>query len=422
MNSIDAFTTQIGEIDYPDFGSGKSYNINDFVEKIVAPQFENIQNIRALHQSILEYIQMEDATFFIRAYFSDPNKNYQLLRRGFLSQYQNGIKYAFCDNTFASLFSALKFTQSPISASMLAGYLNNKHVVCGFGETTHEKELAYYTSKNAFRPEYSKNRFYLAHIHPVSKEYVGLDFTDKRDCLFPQGKRHEWDNMDKTRYVNRTPSHEELKLLKAHFVRFTHPLNNFLVPNNDSLIYHKGTSTGKKRIGEEAELIHSISNFLKRRFPTEYAQMSQLIYPEKITSDKDKIEYIQWGGSLLFSNRKANNKNKPIKLRIKMKPEIENKQSKVVSTLDLLRRMSAEAFIYYYQPLKNNPEIDFETLASYSPNHATWTVPAKRTRASVAKRIFREGREKEALELISKMNIAPELIEKALGSLKESTN
>jgi hypothetical protein len=90
-----------------------------------------------------------------------------------------------------------------------------------------------------------------------------------------------------------------------------------------------------------------------------------------------------------------------------------------VTTLSLLRRMSSEAFVYFFLPLWNDPEIATDSLIRNCPRHHEWTENSKRSRASVSRRIFRENREKEALELIVSQNLEQNLIQMASRYLKE---
>jgi len=96
--------------------------------------------------------------------------------------------------------------------------------------------------------------------------------------------------------------------------------------------------------------------------------------------------------------------------------------NKEINTLDLLRRMGSEAFIYYYLPLKSNRDIEVKKLASFCPNSVKWTEGSKKTRASVAKRIYNEGRVQEALELILKQNLNQNLLKMAQRYYDELMN
>jgi len=90
-----------------------------------------------------------------------------------------------------------------------------------------------------------------------------------------------------------------------------------------------------------------------------------------------------------------------------------------VSTLSLLRNMGAETFIYFYQPLKVHKDLDTFTLASYCPKNSCWTDESKRTKVCTAKRIFKEGREQEALELVLGMNVSSDIRDMASRFLEE---
>jgi hypothetical protein len=105
---------------------------------------------------------------------------------------------------------------------------------------------------------------------------------------------------------------------------------------------------------------------------------------------------------------------------MKKKTNIDSGNS--VSTLSLLRNMGAGTFVYFYHPLKEHKNLDSNTLASYCPANASWTDESRRTKACTARRIFKEGREKEALELVLGMNLPPDLHSMANQYLEELTD
>lgn len=407
--------------EFPEIESGKAENIEAFFDLVIKPQFANKDAIKQQHKALLEYINSDQATLFIRAHGS--NKDYALLRRGFLSQFSNGIEYAFCDNTFAMMFASLKIAGIDISAKMLSEYFHKRNVICGFSSTKLENELSAFNRMDAIDSNLNKSGWYLAHIHPVGQCYSMKSFSSERDRFFPIGDRTEWANDSRIRKINRDPSREELDLLKAHFIRFTHPLNSFLVPGKNSITYNRGSL-----IGEEAELIIQVSKYIQKSFPKEFDEMEKIIQKEELPSKfSDPISNIIWGIGI-SKTKHSKNKSKKTKPKVALiKETITSKKelavsSKEINTLDLLRRMGSEAFIYYYLPLKSNLDIGVKKLASYCPNSVNWTDGSKYSRASVAKRIHKEGRVQEAFELILKQNLDQNLLKIAQRYYDELMN
>lgn len=129
-----------------------------------------------------------DAVFAIRLYADASGKQYFLLRRGFLSEYQDGLKTFFCDNTFAMPFTALKLYDKCYTASDLVEHLNQKNVVCGFKIDKEERKLAYYKCNNYSHINLNDSGWYLAHILPVGYNFAGKQRLTK---VFPNPKRAE---------------------------------------------------------------------------------------------------------------------------------------------------------------------------------------------------------------------------------------
>lgn len=435
---------QLREFEYPKINSGQASTIKDFFEVVIKPQFAKIDAIKRQHRELMDYVNSTPTTFFIRAHGSQKRENYGLLRRGFLSQYNNGVEYCFCDNTFALMFTSMKLAGVSMTKDELNAFFQKRNVKCGFAQTSPEKDLAIFTNEGVFHSNLNSNGWYLAHIYSVGVNYSlgkndsDKDFSNQRDKYFPIGDRSEWSNETKIRRIDSIPSKEEMDLLKAHFVRFTHPLNNFLVPNRSSLKYNRGNL-----IGEEQELISYVSEYLKETFKEEYAEMSDMIYKLDMTGkDIVSIENIQWGLGVGKKNSKKKGVKKaatPKAVRVEEKiipanavdlngtiivkeEDEEIIVDKKVDTLSLLRRMGSEAFIYYYLPLKSDPDIEVKELASFAPKSTTWTEGSKRSRASVAKRIFKEEREEEVLKLILNQNVDANLKNMAKQYLEELQN
>jgi hypothetical protein len=66
------------------------------------------------------YLNMDNKTLFLRLYGSYPKDKYDLLRRGFLTEYPCKTKISFCDNTFSMLFTGLKLANIPLTNLKLA--------------------------------------------------------------------------------------------------------------------------------------------------------------------------------------------------------------------------------------------------------------------------------------------------------------
>ena len=134
----------IKESGLPVVNSGRAENAEDFFNQIIKAQFANKEVIKSIHSALIEYVNQDSAVYVLRLYGSDPKKRYELLRRGFLSQYPDGNKIVFCDNTFAMPFAAMKINGMAYSPEELLDYMSNPNLQCSFGSTREEHELAFY--------------------------------------------------------------------------------------------------------------------------------------------------------------------------------------------------------------------------------------------------------------------------------------
>lgn len=394
----------------PNVTPGKAKNLDEFFEMIIRPQFEKTTVINCIHHELLEYINLSAPTFFVRAHGSYPRDRYEFLRRGFLTRYSNGVEYAFCDNTFALLFATMRFSDQVIEAGDILKLFQSRKVQCGYGQTSPEKELAIFTTQGAFRSNLNAKGWYLAHIFPVGADYIGYNYRSDRNLLFSCGDRTDWYNAEKIRNTSHDPGLREISLLRAHFLRLCHPCNSFLVPKKSLLKYSNGSL-----IGEEPALIELVSKYLENSFSTEYEAFKKYALagkvPEPFLTD---ITNINWGNTVDTSQAKR--KSEPAAPKKVKREETAVDQ---VSTLSLLRRIGSEAFIYFFLPLRSDPGISTKNLVSNCPRHHNWTEKSKQSRASKSRRIFRENREKEALELIVTQNLDQNLIQLATRYLEE---
>ena len=89
----------------PKVQNGYAQDIPNFFKNVIKFQFENKEEIKKIHSSLLKYINSKSPVFFLRLYGSYSKTNYHLQRRGFLSEYKDSTRVAFCDNTFTLLFA-----------------------------------------------------------------------------------------------------------------------------------------------------------------------------------------------------------------------------------------------------------------------------------------------------------------------------
>jgi len=384
----------------PKVQNGYAEDIPNFFKSIIKFQFENKEEIKTIHSSLLKYINSKSPVFFLRLYGSYSKTNYHLQRRGFLSEYKDKTRLTFCDNTFTLLFTGMKLAGIPYSYEDIDKLFNQRKLIVGFGQVSEEKELSFYTPKGAKRANINEKGWYQAHIKPTGYGYNDISLTK----LFPNPTRELFQEQNNIRQVNDVLTNEQVKILRAHFLRLIHPFNSFLVPKRNHIEYNGNN------IGEESELINYVRNYLEKSFPEEYKEFDEKSI-KYIVSESDKIiSKIKW-----FENPK--NKPKPIKDNKNSKEKkdlkssvirLENSENKILSELNIeksLRAIGKEIFatILYPEILQNINIKHFE-ISNKHPRFRIFTENSQRTRLSKAKSIFKAGLEIEALINISKSN------------------
>ncbi len=393
--------------------SGKAANIEDFFEQLIKPQFENKEQIKKIHKALLKYIELPDTPLFLRLYGSFSKDNYDLLRRGFLTQFPDSSKMVFCDNTFSMLFSGLKISGHAVDENELNKYLNQNKVICSFGQTSKEKELSYYYSKGAIRVNLNTKGYYLAHMKPVGYGYTDLCARNLREH-FPNPDRKEWDSNSKIRLAKNNLSPDQKKLLKAHFIRFVHPLNSFLVPKKNHLTYN-GIN-----IGEELEAIKYVKAYLEKEFPLEYKEFEALSLGHEFEATNLTIENIEWFDTPLPKSKAETKKkaSKKPKSEITIKKATQEPEKEVLESVDFLtveniedelenklfrwlKSIGMKTFTEIICPsILDNPKVTIEEIAEKYHDFKEYSIGSQMSRLSSSKSILKYGLLNEALQFV----------------------
>ncbi|MEN8880228.1 MAG: hypothetical protein ABF311_08645 [Polaribacter sp.] len=401
----------------PKVQNGYAEDVPNFFKSIIKFQFENKEEIRTIHSSLLKYINSKSPVFFLRLYGSYSKTNYHLQRRGFLSEYKDKTRLTFCDNTFTLLFTGMKLAGIPYSYEDIDKLFNQRKLIVGFGQVSEEKELSFYTPKGAKRANINAKGWYQAHIKPTGYGYNDLSLTK----LFPNPIRELFQEQNNIRQVNDVLTNEQVEILRAHFLRLIHPFNSFLVPKRNHIEYNGNN------IGEENELINYVRNYLEKSFPEEYKEFDEKSI-KYIVPESDKIiSEIKW-----FENPK--NKPKPIKDNKNLKEKkdsksfitkVENSENEILSEFNIeksLRAIGKEIYatILYPEILKNIDIKHYEISKKYL-KYSNFTENSQRSRLSKAKSIFKAGGEIEALINVFESNkVSTEIKGKVYELIKNS--
>lgn len=379
--------------------SGSAKNGKEFFDLVIKDQFSVVEEIKSIHKALIQYVNREDAVFVLRLFGSDSRKNYENLRRGFLTHYPDGRRMVFCDNTFAMPFAAMKLAGKSYTTDELVTYMNDTSTRFGFGSTKEERELAYYQwVANKANINLNSYGWYLAHIVPVCKDY-----SNKRLCdFFDNPKREEWRcSPDNIRRVKKDLTPQELSILKAHFLRMVHPLNSFLVPKPSLLAYNG------KNIGEEQELINIVQDYIKNEYSEEYEELSSLMQVPKVEKTVNAIGPIIWNNNNREKEKLSSKHTTAKPKQEKAKCLLEQEEQKLSKTL---KSIGKEMFVNLYPLVKGNPLITIEDVVKRIPKYGEFSENSKKSRLSNTKNIIRRGLGNKALENILASNRIDEVL------------
>lgn len=376
--------------------SGQASGVEDFFEKLIKKQFVNKDAIKELHHSLMKYVTLEGATFFLRLYGSFQKDSYDLLRRGFLTEYQDKTRMVFCDNTFSMLFAGLKIAGISVSEVQLLEYLKQRQLICSFGMTSNERELSYYTPTKAIRVPVNSKGWYQAHIKSTGHSYEGMS-ENKLSDFFPNPDRVDWSE-NEIRIVSENLSEEQKRLLIAHFIRLVHPLNSFLVPKKNHIQYEG------KRIGEELEVILYVRDYLKKEFLEEYKEFEEISMGHSFAEIETQIKDITWFEEPISTPKKVASKNKKPKTKKAFKEKTigyEDEEDDILKLEKQLKSIGKEVFVaILFAEIRDNSSVSIEEIALKYPKFKEFKSSSQASRLSTAKSIFKNTLEIEALNII----------------------
>lgn len=253
MYDLNYFLNNTNKFKIKDLPTGKVRTIKGLSENLIELNIPKNDTILKWHKLLLEYVNDEEAIFFIRRYASASNKNWSLIRRGFLTEYSSGLKYVFCDNYFAHYFFLMAILDYTPTYDEFKSSILNRKFPYGYMETSAEKPFRAFPKGKAVN--INRAGWKLAHIYSVNQNDYNFNYKSESSTLFPRGEQLDW----KSNYGNDYPSRlfkekepsELRKITIAHFLRLVHPINYFLVPKKSLSNYD---------IGEQSEVIQHMRN------------------------------------------------------------------------------------------------------------------------------------------------------------------
>lgn len=280
---LEYFFDNINEFKVPKLPHGKANSINELFESLIENSLPKKETIENWHGLLLKYIQKEDAIFFIRRYASAPNKNWNLIRRGFLTEYSSGLKYVFCDNFFAHYFYLMALHNYTPTFDNFIEHIKSRKFPYGFMKTSEEEPFQAFPKGKTVN--INTAGWKLAHLYSVNQNDYNFDYKKISKELFPRGNQNDWKkhhgNDFPSRFIEKTNTNELRNIAIAHFLRLVHPINYFLVPK---------TNLSNLDIGESTELISFMREKAFSRYKNILTEYENLIMSKQMEI-RDYLNY-----------------------------------------------------------------------------------------------------------------------------------
>ena len=228
--------------------TGSVSSLAELYEKLIKNSLPKVETIIQWNNLLLIYVNQEDSIFFIRRYASASNKQWHLIRRGFLTEYSSGLRYVFCDNYFAHYFYLMALNDFIPEIEEFSAFIKNRKFPYGYMKTSQEEPFQAYPKGKAVN--INSSGWKLAHLYSVNQNDYNFNYKEQSKYLFPIGSQEDWiqhnGNNFPSRYIDQKNTEELRKITIAHFLRLVHPINYFLVPS---------TKLSNIDIGESPEVI-----------------------------------------------------------------------------------------------------------------------------------------------------------------------
>lgn len=262
---------------------GKATSLDELYSDLIQHMLPKENTVIKWNNLLMEYVKRDDAIFFIRRYASASNKQWDLIRRGFLTEYSSGLKYVFCDNYFAHYFYLMALKDFVPTINEFHKLIQNRRFPYGYMKTRSEEPYQAYPKGKYVN--INKSGWKLAHLYSLNQKDYNFNYKQQSKYLFPRGNQSDWKiqsgNSYPSRFIEDEHSENLRKVCIAHFLRLAHPLNYFLVPK---------TKLSNIDIGEKRYLI----SFMREKMLTKFGNLI-LEYEEAImaqqTETKDKPEF-----------------------------------------------------------------------------------------------------------------------------------
>lgn len=266
--------------------------INEFYDNCIKQNMGG--NVLDWHNMFMEYVDLDDAVFWIRYYESGKKVNNRYSnRRACYTEFKDGFSYVFVSNYDAQEIFNMVYQGVAPDAREFLNLMKNFQYPLHYdkGRSCEESDLCSYPNIGKVQGGVlTENHWYLAHINAIKSGYRRINgcvqVLSKQEVnrIFPRGIISDWkkDPVDGIikRKLNYCLSQEEKDLVKAHFLRFVDPLNYYVIPGVN---YEINSIYGNKRksIGDYDNLNYYVSH----KYELEYGNKAVMDFRDKALID-----------------------------------------------------------------------------------------------------------------------------------------
>jgi len=324
IKSINKLSATSKLVKLEDAGTDSADTIADFWDNIVEPMLPDYDTMKKWHNLLVKYVSLPETVFMLRRAHDEAPAYKQTvpadaLRRGFLTKTDSKYWFVFNDNAFATYILAMVLDGDVIDtlkAEDLLKYLQTPNSTIRFhrsGKGGVEQARAYYKISGA-QPQISPYGYTVAHIFDVNDHYydanLGFDNTRGDEALKSINVQ-----IDRGMYSDYTfqgtVAGKQLyyrdgyhvgcgarEFLRAHMLRFLHPLNYFCAPKDnmngsvyceftDHIHTHSGKRTNRRfhRISGYEHLLYYAHHKFKEKYGDIYDEYLEMIMLPQNTFD-----------------------------------------------------------------------------------------------------------------------------------------
>lgn len=285
LMTLEYFLDNSNKFKVPKLPNGELSSLDELYEILIKYSLPKESTVEKWHSLLIEYVQQKDAIFFIRRYASASNKQWDLIRRGFLTEYSSGLNYVFCDNYFAHYFYLMALNDFTPTIDEFNRIIKSRKFPYGFMGTSNEKPFQAFPKGKSVN--INSSGWKLAHLYSVNQNDYNFDYKKASKNLFPIGNQIDWKIDDingyPVRIIDNLNTEELRKITIAHFLRLVHPINYFLVPK---------TNLSNINIGEAPEVISFMRNLISNRYEKTFTSYEKLIMSKKTDYNNNDISFI----------------------------------------------------------------------------------------------------------------------------------